>query len=206
MSGRQRRVDLPDDVVELLRDEPGLLAIADALRATQARRRRRGIEAAGVLIAAIVSVIAFGLLHNSSGHADVIERAAQAAAGSHLSLVATVAAKAGRVELAGSYEPPLRRGHSVVHLSGVEKLQGGRLPQISRLLDQFATDYQRTLAAGQAQLATSTASTIWLKMTIKGVRYEVAIDRGNYRPVLIRVVPRGSTNVVTLDVTHFVVS
>jgi hypothetical protein len=208
VSGGEDRTRLPADVVELLRDEPGLLAIADALKATQERRRRRaGI--AGVLIAAAVvaaaAVIAVGLSHSRNG-GDVIQRAAHAASGQHLNLVATVTGKQGRVEFEGNYLPASGQGRAVVHLSGFDKLAGGRVPQLRGLLDRFAIEYQRTLSSGRAQLAAATSERLWLRMTINGLRYEVALDRTTYRPVLIRVVPRGATSAVTLDITHFAVS
>ena len=59
-----RRTRLDDEVLELLADEPELLAIADALAETQARRRRRRVRpvalaAAAALIAAFALALAF---------------------------------------------------------------------------------------------------------------------------------------------------
>jgi len=57
-----RRTRLDDEVLELLADEPELLAIADAFAETQARRRRVrpvGLAAAAALIAAFAIAFAF---------------------------------------------------------------------------------------------------------------------------------------------------
>lgn len=78
---RQPPMKLREDTVELLKDEPELLAIADAIQATQAPRRhhlqrRTLIAAAGLLIA--VLVVGIGLDVSGSDR-DLIDRAAAAA-------------------------------------------------------------------------------------------------------------------------------
>lgn len=66
-----RRTRLDDEVLELLADEPELLAIADAFAETQARRRRRarpvGLAAAAALVAAAALAFAFWPGGDSSG-------------------------------------------------------------------------------------------------------------------------------------------
>jgi hypothetical protein len=66
-----RRTRLDDEVLELLADEPELLAIADAFAETQAHRRRRvrpaGLAAAAALVAAVAIAFAFWPGGGSSG-------------------------------------------------------------------------------------------------------------------------------------------
>jgi hypothetical protein len=65
-----RRTRLDDEVLELLADEPELLAIADAFAETQARRRRMrplGLAAAVALVAAVALALAFWPGGGSSG-------------------------------------------------------------------------------------------------------------------------------------------
>jgi hypothetical protein len=209
MTERRRRVDLPAEVVELLQDEPGLLAIADALRASNRGRSRRRLVSLALVAAVgavVLAVAGASFLLHSSKRDGVIARAAEAAQGSRLTLVASVVSKGRRVELEGRYEPALGEGRAVVHLQGVDKLASPRLPQVRTLLDRFAIGYQRTLRAGRAELTASTGSTLWLRLGISGVDYQVALDRDTYRPVLIRVVPPGASAAVTLDVMRFAVS
>jgi hypothetical protein len=69
-----RRTRLDDEVLELLADEPELLAIADAFAETQARRRRRvrpvRIAAALALVGVVASAFAFWPGGGSSGISD----------------------------------------------------------------------------------------------------------------------------------------
>ena len=69
-----RRTRLDDEVLELLADEPELLAIADAFAETQARRRRRvrpvRIAVALAVVGAVAIAVAFWPGGGSSGISD----------------------------------------------------------------------------------------------------------------------------------------
>ena len=85
---RARRSQLDDEVLELLADEPELLAIADAVVETQRPRRRVrpvGVVASAVVLAAVVA-LAFALWPDGGSH-GISDSTAVAAIGGEARLV-----------------------------------------------------------------------------------------------------------------------
>ncbi len=215
MRGDERRLELPTDVVELLADDPELLAVADAIRATQPPRQRRARRlqlAAAAAIAVAVSVTV-GLIVSApaKGNRD-LRRAAAAVSGAPIIRVVAATRIVGvdasgtprrtRLRISGLYDQRGGRPRSVVHLSGVEKLRLPKLPEVETAIAQFATHYRRTLAAGDAKVTRKTPSLVWLEMTIGARRYQVALDRESYRPLLIRVTSPNA-GALEIDVERF---
>jgi hypothetical protein len=75
---RRRNVDVPPsldaEVVELLQDDPQLLAIADAVAATQRRRRRKPFVASSVA-ATVAAVAAVALIFSLSDRSSLVDDA-----------------------------------------------------------------------------------------------------------------------------------
>jgi hypothetical protein len=80
---RHRRIQLDDELLELLADEPELLAIADAIVETQRRRRRVrpvGLVAIGAVLAAALA-LAFALWPNGKSPGIAVNPAVAAIGG-----------------------------------------------------------------------------------------------------------------------------
>ena len=116
---RTRRSRLDDEVLELLADEPELLAIADAVVETQRPRRRvrpAGIVASAVVLAAVVA-LAFALWPD--GRSDGIsDSTAVAAIGGRAQVVSA------RFDVAGA---PLTLRYDRAHRQ-LTAVGGGRPP------------------------------------------------------------------------------
>lgn len=120
---RRRKPDVPSDpeVVAVLRDEPELLPIAEAVRATlgaRYQRRRRRLRLARLGVAALVSAAAVALavsLPWNGGEAGIVDRAL-AALGSRGPVVHVVA----RAELPGQNLVELSSGRAIPERTEVE--------------------------------------------------------------------------------------
>lgn len=205
---------MPGEVIELLREDPDLLAVADAIVAVGPapvlafHRQTRVRVVAAVALAAVLATLAALLLSSPARGSDDIKRAEAAASGGpRVELVVTLNGLGGvtgtrRIRIDGLYDTR-SPSHSVVRLTGVDKLVQPRLPEVRSLVADFATQYHRALASGLAEVTQKTAAVIWIRLTVNKLHYEVAVDRTTYRPRLIRVVPRGAKEVVVLTVLRF---
>ncbi len=217
-ASRERSVDLPEEVIEALRDDPGLLAVADAIRATQGTRRPRTVAARFTLVAAVVAIAAvLALLAPWQAHGtDVIRRAAQAAGNGRL-LQLTV--KTGRPVRVGIDPRSGRIVRAVVVVSAIYDRQtmrlragvrvtGGRQPlpaakALAATVSDFVVSYRRALDMRQAAVTRRSGGLIWIRLkTTRDIR-DVGLDPKTYRPVRLRVAGAGSTGGLVLDVVRF---
>jgi hypothetical protein len=203
---RARRRPLDDrEVLELLRDEPELLAVADAVSAT--RRRRANPAVLGVLVVAFVAVVAV-VRPWSAGSRGIVE-AAHAALGSDPvvhSVVTTKSAVDTRIDLATGRRRPVEitvetwsdpsrgRVRSVIHHDRliVADITG---PAVSRavpgLIDQgerlFSTGYREALAAKRAHVLRrgrfAGHDAVWLDVGFRGRHEDVIVDADSSLPL-----------------------
>ena len=216
-----RPLRLDAEVVDLLRDEPRLLAIADAVVSTQqpASRSRRRTRLA-TLAAALLVAVAIVEVGPWRGEAGGVADRALAAIGSgpvlhavleardpHGSLVELSTGKRAATTIQIEYWFDDERGllRSLARRNGVagdELLQTARgglavRPAPNPALALFVRGYRRALAEGDARAAgTETVDgrrVTWLELRAGGVAERVAIDAETYAPVLIRALgPDGS--------------
>ncbi|HEY8627626.1 MAG TPA: hypothetical protein VIL56_04880 [Gaiellaceae bacterium] len=214
---KERRVDLPAEVVELLQHDPELLAVADAIRSQRPRHGRRASAVAVLVAAAVAAALALYAPWTAKGN-DVVRRAEEAAGKSatlHLTvsskrpLAVAVDPESGKVvraavAVAATYDTRTETARAVAR---VGQGMSTTTPQVAAVRDAvggFASSYRAALEMNDAVVIKETAKIVWVKITTpQGRVYEVALDRRSYRPVLLRVVPKGSSSSVTLDVTDF---
>lgn len=217
---REPGVDLPQDVLEALLSEPGLIAVADAIRATRpAPGYRSRVAASAALVAAVIAAAALALVMPWQARGtDVIQRAA-AAAGQTRLLTLTVSTKhplkvgvdaeSGRVirsavEIAATYDQRTMKARAVAVTPDEQATTTPEVEAMRAAVGEFAADYRSALEAREAKVVGRTKTTIWVRLALpNGATYEVALDSKTYEPVLLRVVPKGSSAAVTLDVVHF---
>jgi hypothetical protein len=200
------------EVLEALREEPELLAIADAVAETQrlARTpRRRAISRAAALVALGVAVLlAVMLWPGGSGGNTVIDRALAAVEGRGPVLHAVLSESEGlRVNLATGetrpastrfevwYDKDRQRSRVIVRQGGDvafdETFSGDAALNAAILADVplGETNYYRdALAGGKAKVVGSGTwrghSVYWLELADSTAR--VGVDRDTYRPVVVQ--------------------
>jgi hypothetical protein len=197
------------EVVELLADEPELLAIADAVVATQPRPRRRRLWPRLIALAAAL-VVATGVvaLFPQSRSDDGLLPEALAAIGTGPVVHARIAARlpgTNVVELSTGrahpqtvtieywFDEPRRRLRTVVRRGGVvvdDVLQTrsvGIAPELHPALAGFVTRYRAALERGEADVVNEEElggrSVVWLRLSSRDL---VAVDAESYAPVLIK--------------------
>jgi hypothetical protein len=198
------------EVLELLLDEPELLAIADAVAATHARPARRP-RLARLLGLAAALVVALAVLHVAPRRPDdggVVARAL-AAIGSAPVVHAVLEARHpydSAVEIASGRRVPIairieywfdeERGElrTIVRRGGVvTDDRRGAAAELDPALAAFVTGYRRALAAGRARTVARDARVTWLELPTSAGFERVAVDRETFRPVAIRAVgPSGA--------------
>jgi hypothetical protein len=202
------------EVLEALRNEPELLAIADAMEETQRpprSSRRRALSRSAVLVvvgaAALVAVL---LWPSGGGRNPILDRALAAIGnGPVLHLVsraptgqALVNLKTGRTtlptfEFESWSDRSLRRFHFLIRENG--RVVGEFLYPQDRTRDMhfdapdaayaaFWSGYRRALSSGKAKIVRNGSlygrPVYWL--TFNSSRNEVAVDRRTYKPVAFR--------------------
>ena len=218
-----RSVDLPDEVVDLLRDDPGLLAVADAVRSARpSSRYRRPLVAIGVpaMAAAVFVAVLLALVGPWSGHRNplVAQAAADALKSRVVNLrVATrrplrlgVDPETGRViraaiEIATTFNARTNHGSAVVKpVDGASLPPDGKVAALKAAVEDFPGDYRDAFKMKRAELIGESRSLVWLRITTpNGKRYDVALDRKTLQPLVIRLELQGSKAPVTLDVVGF---
>jgi hypothetical protein len=198
------------EVAELLADEPALIAIADAVAATQRRPRRRrlpaliGLGAIGLCLVAGVLM----LLPHGGARGSLLPQA--------LAAVGTGAVVHARIEtsLPGTTVVDLRTGRTTPQTAAIEYWydeergqlrrevrRGGALVEgggpsaaVDPALAAFVRGYRHALATGAARrLADGVVGgrrVAWLQLGHGRYAERVAVDATSYTPVLV--VPHGS--------------
>lgn len=203
-----RRVEIDDELIELFADDPELLAIVDAVAATQQPPATSGRRRPLVLVAAatIVIAIAVGLATQQATHAGVIERALRAV-DVHRVLHLTVVderADGQLINLRTGVQQPLRHvideWYDPAHgIRGLRDSAFGVLVTESRLsargepvtgdIRSFVQAYRRALMQRDVSSIRSghigRRSVYWLALRKSG-GMTVAVARDTAHPVLIR--------------------
>lgn len=198
------------EVLEVLRDEPELLAIADAVGATGPRRRRRLAPALAAAAAVAALVLLLVSPWSESGGPSLAGRAL--AAIGHRPILHSVVRyqlPGQRVELStGRSEPIVRTAEMWADeqkglLLVESRADGGAL---SRRTARLAPDpgspfglaalYRQGLEDGKlrktAEGVVHGRNVIWVASpVIRGIRLEAALDRETYDPVVMRYVRAG---------------
>lgn len=170
MTGRAATIFDDREVLDLLQDRPDLLAIADAVRATQAARRRHvplvrvGLLAAAIAVAAVVALVA-----PWQGGGGFTARALAALGdGQVIHVVSMTSLQATVIDLATGSEQPLTQRSEVWFdaARGLERTvstidgrlvqdqlwrgNGGHGPELDPALGGFVSGYRAALADGRA--------------------------------------------------------
>jgi hypothetical protein len=202
------------EVLEALRDEPELLAIADAVEETQRpprSSRRRALSRSAVLVvvgaAALVAVL---LWPSGGGRNPILDRALAAIGnGPVLHLVSRaptgqelVNLKTGRTtlptfEFESWSDRSLRRFHFLIRENGrvvaellypQDRTRDMHVDAPDAAYAAFWSGYRRALSSGKAKIVRKGSlygrPVYWL--TFNSPRNEVAVDRRTYKPVAFR--------------------
>ena len=200
------------EVLEVLRDEPELLALADAVAETQRLTRparRRAVSRLGALVAVGAAVLlAVFLWPSGGGGNEILDRALAAVEVRGPVLHAVLSVSDGwRVKLATGetrpqttrfevwYDKDHRRTRVVARQEGavvLDRTFSGGAALSAAVLGQIPlaeTDYYRgALASGKAKVAGRGIwrgrSVYWLELS--GSSDRVAVDRVTYRPVVVQ--------------------
>jgi len=215
------------EVLDLLRDEPELLAIADAVADTQQKPRPfRPVRAVGAVALAVVAIFVLVLAapwdRGGGGRGGVLERALAAieARGPVVHLTTKVELTHGQQTLPALVtESYYDKRRHLVHVVTRSK-EGTVLADYttSAIDDEFATFpglldqadfYRKALASGQAKVVGNGKwhgrSVYWVELNRGGAFIlRVGIDRMSYRPVVFRTLnPDGTFSGFQLAVLGF---
>ena len=216
-----RRVDLPKEVIDLLRDDPDLLAVADAIRTTRpdsTRRRRRG--ALGVVAAAVIGAVALVLVAPWSQHNNrFVDQAAADVLRTHVvhlevqtqrPLRLGVNPETGKVLLAAvavatTFDSRTDRGYSVASVVGKPGTNATRqVDQLKAAVGRFPSEYREALKMKRAVVTGQSKTLVWVQITTREGRvYDVALNRRTLQPVILRLEVSPSRGFVTLNVVSF---
>jgi hypothetical protein len=200
----------PDrEVVELLRDDPDLLAIADAVVATQPPARRSYAWRVLAVAAVVGAVIVLAVVAPWHGRGDGLVGRALAAVGEGPVLHAVIASHVPNetvVTLSSGRERPVSQTIEYWYdadrglLRAISSTNGGVAvdalvprdrtgPLLDPGLTAFVSRYREALKSGQAREAGRGTfdgrSVIWLRFAYRLFGERVGIDAGTYRPVVI---------------------
>ena len=215
---REPPPSLPEEVLELLRDEPGLLAIADAIRTTQRGHEPRSIVPRLVLVAAVVGVavlLALVVPWQARG-TNVIRRAAQAAGNTRLLHLTVKTARPVKIAVdpttgdivravvvvSSTYDRETMRAHTRVQ-PGKRRSVTSEVRALATSVGEFAASYRRALQARQATVTGRSGGLIWIRLRRAHDIREVGLNPKTYRPVELRLASADSTGGVVLDVVAF---
>jgi hypothetical protein len=200
----------PDrEVVELLRDEPDLLAIADAVVATQPPTRTSHGWRLFAVAAVVGAVIVLGMVAPWHGHGQALVGRALAAVGQGQVLHVVIASDVPNetvVTLSSGRERPVPQTIEYWYdgdrgsLRAISSTNGGVVvdalvprnrtePLLDPALTAFVSRYREALKSGQAREVGRGAfdgrSVIWLRFAYGLFGERVGIDARTYRPVVI---------------------
>jgi hypothetical protein len=197
------------EVLELLRDEPELLALADAVAETEAARRQGPVRF--LLAVAAVAVGLFALVLASpwdrgGGDGSVLGRAlaAMPAGGPVVHLISSLDSPGAESITAESYYYPAKhllrvitRDHGEIVSDFTTRASEDEFTTFPGFLDQAAF-YRKALEQGAAkQVGQGTwrrRPVYWVQLEQGGrLQLRIGLDRGTYRPVVFRGVnPKGT--------------
>lgn len=209
MRERRRPYDDPE-VLELLRDEPELLAIVDAIAATQVQRRRR-VPQRLLLVAAVAGVVlvSIALVPWRLGGDGLSERALAAIGGARVVHVvasrpepeqtlidlATGTERSGEVRLETWFDSDTgdtrtttrRNGEVVADTAAAGTASGGRDPAVSLFVRGYRPALERGEIAVLRRERLDGVDVVWVQVTLpSGRRSEVALDTSTDLPVAFR--------------------
>lgn len=200
---------LDREVVELLRDDPDLLALADAIVATQPRARRPYVWRVLVIAAVIGAAITLAVVAPWHGHGDGFVGRALAAMGHGPVLHAVIESTVPNetiVTLSSGRERPVPQTLEYWYdadrgsLRAISSTNGGVVvdalvprnstePRLDPALTAFVSRYRDALKSGEArEVGKGTfdgRSVIWLRFDYRSFGERVGIDAQTYRPVVI---------------------
>lgn len=200
----------PDrEVVELLRENPDLLAIADAIGATQPRRRSSGTWRVLAVAAVIAAAIALAIVAPWHGRGTGLVGRALAAVGQGPVLHAVITSSVPNetiVSLSSGAERPVPQQLEYWYDAGRDRLRavdtvnGAILfdwlvprydsePRLDPALTAFVSRYRSALKSGQArEVGRGTfqgRKVIWLRFEYRQFGERVGIDADTFRPIVI---------------------
>ena len=206
---------MPDrEVAELLRDDPDLLAIADAIVATQPARRSSRTWRALTVAAVLAAAVAIAVVAPWRGHGDDLVGRALAAVGQGPVLHAVITSEVPNetvVNLSSGAEQPVPQQieywYDAVRdrLRATNTVNGGVVfdvlvprygsePRLDPALTAFVSRYRRALRSGQAREGGrgtyAGRRVIWLRFAYRPFGERVGIDARTYRPVVIEPLDR----------------
>jgi len=197
------------EVLELLRNEPELLAIADAIAETEGLRRRRPVRALFAVAAIAVGLCALVLAapwDRGGGNGSVLGQAlaAMPAGGPVVHLTSSLDAPGAEAIISESYYYPAKhllrvitRDHGQVVSDFTTRAAEDEFTTFPGFLDQAAF-YRKALQQGAAKRV---GEGTWRRRPVYWVQLEkggrlqlrIGLDRNTYRPVVFRgVTPKGS--------------
>lgn len=200
---------LDREVVELLRDDPELLAIADAVVATQPPTRASYARRLLAVAAVVGAGIALAVVAPWHGHGDGLVGRALAAMGRGPVLHAVIESHVPNetiVTLSSGHERPVPQTLEYWYdadrgsLRAISSTNGGVVvdalvprngtgPRLDPALTAFVSRYREALKSGEAREAGRGTfdgrSVIWLRFAYRLFGERVGIDARTYRPVVI---------------------
>lgn len=218
---RKRRVHLPDEVVDLLREDPDLLAVADAIRSTRSHVSHRqrlgafGIAAVAVVSAAVVVIVAPWSQHSNR----LVDQAAADVLRTHVVHLRVrtqhpvrlgVDPETGKVlraavEVATTFDARTHKGRAIATVIG--QPEAGAIGQVDRLkvaVGRFPSAYREALKMKRAVVFGESKTLVWVRITTPvGKTYDVALDRRTLQPVILRLEVSPNKGLVTLNVVNF---
>jgi len=218
---------LDREVVELLRDDPELLAIADAVVATQPPTRASYARRLHAVAAVAGAGIALAVVAPWHGHGDGLVGRALAAMGRGPVLHAVIESHVPNetiVTLSSGHERPVPQTLEYWYdadrgsLRAISSTNGGVVvdalvprngtgPRLDPALTAFVSRYREALKSGEAREAGRGTfdgrSVIWLRFAYRLFGERVGIDARTYRPVVIEPLgPQGQPVAPTWTVTE----
>ena len=212
MNERRRPFSDPE-VLELFEEEPELLAIVDAIHATQAPRRRRVSRPLLVGVSAVAALIAVALIPWQFRGADLTERALAAIGDARVvHLVAsrpeqdqvvvdleTGSESAMTLELESWFDTELGKLRTVTRRQGdvvadtLTRKGAGAAAQVDPVVAAFVRGYRSTLSNGELEVIRrgqlDGVEVVWVRASFPGARRdEVALDSETDLPRAFRLV------------------
>jgi hypothetical protein len=211
MKRRRDKVYADQEVLDLFADEPELVAVVDAVAATQRRRARRAPLAVGAVVTAVavaaVVIVVVAPWHGSPG---IVEQAL-AAVGSEPVVhaivssdlpqdervnLATGSSRSVRVNIESWVDSERDAVHALIRHDGLtvvdeESSVAARIiPGLTDNTRLFVTGYRGALERGAATVTRrgrfDGQEAIWLAIKADGQQQEVIIDADSYRPLAFR--------------------
>lgn len=209
----QRRPFSDPEVLELFQEEPELLAIVDAIHATQAPRRRRVSRPVLVAVSAVAALIVVALIPWQFRGADLTERALAAIGDARVvHLVAsrpeqdqvvvdleTGSESAMTLELESWFDTESGKLRTVTRRQGVvvadtfTRKGAGAAAPVDPVVATFVRGYRSALGQGELEVVRRGRldgdEVVWVRASLPGARRdEVALDATTHLPRAFRLV------------------